>query len=202
MAEDSHIVKNSASLSLELFGARTAGKHIVVDDAEKTDHLLEGTLSRLQDTTYTESIFRRDWRESRLEQNTLVSGGVQSIEQDDQLGPLPHFGSPTVEHRSNSRMASPASSIRSRSSAQPVFSTSLRQSPQSQLQRMTGSTASDAIDVDSLEMSTTSTSLPHGGNKRKASDDDVEDEDVQFVQGPVILSQKKQKGKAGKSKKR
>lgn len=67
---------------------------------------------------------------------------------------------------------------------------------------MTGSTASDAIDVDSLEMSTTSTSLPHGGNKRKASDDGVEDEDVQFVQGPVILSQKKQKGKAGKSKKR
>lgn len=201
-ADDGHVIKNSASLSLELFGARAAGKRVNFVGAEKVDSLLEGTLIRLHDASYGESVFKRDWRESRLEQNSLVSESLQRTEESDQLGPLPTFGATSTEHRTDSRMGSPASSIRSRSSVQPMFTTSLRQSPQSQAQRMSGSAASEVIDVDSLDMSAT-TSLSHqGASKRKASDDPSDEEDVQILHGPVIASQKKQKGKVAKLKKR
>lgn len=193
--DDNNTIKNSSSLSLDLFGTRSAGRRLNPGNLEKLDHLLEGTLSRMQDTTYVESVFKRDWRESRLDQNLHLLGELQTTEQDDQLGPLPSFGS-FAEQRSNSRMASPASSIRSRSSTQLVAGTSYRQSSQPPT-RLPGSTASEAIDVDSLEFSTTTASFSQG-NKRKASDEPEGDEDVQIVHGPVIASQKKQKGKPKK----
>ncbi|KAI0688045.1 hypothetical protein BC835DRAFT_1419486 [Cytidiella melzeri] len=205
-------MKNSTSLSLELFGTRIVGKrleYLIADDTANTKdggQRVQNTLSMLHETSFTESIFKRDWRESRFSASYAPHETAHS-ELEDVLGALPTFTA--TDHRSSSsRMASPVSSIKSRSSVQPPGLFMTHQSPahlQQQQMSMSGSTVSDAIDVDSLSIevanSNASSSQLQGGTKRKATED-LTDDDIEIVQGPMPFSSKKQKGKsaAGKSK--
>lgn len=192
-------LKNSTSLSLELFDTRAIGKRLVTDTTDDVNNLnydyqkVTSALSMLQETSSVESIFKRDWRESRLSASLPFHESSHS-ELDDEVGALPNFTVPD-RRSASSRMASPASSVRSRGSVQPMGSSMLHQSPtqiQGQRLPMSGSTASDAIDVDSLTTdvshSFTSSSQAQGRSKRKATEDP--DDEVQ-----VVSLQNKQKGK-------
>lgn len=148
----------------------------------------------LQEGLTSESVFQRDWRESRV---SLESPKSPRGEQEDEVGPLPTFPSHSqnaTDRRSSSRKPSPASSIRSRSSAQGLQpsaagGSSLRQSPF--LNRYSGSTAGDPIDVDNLDLPSTTTQSTSVKRKAMAS---AQDDDVEIVEGPV--ASKRSKGKS------
>ncbi|KAI0356240.1 hypothetical protein OH77DRAFT_1401364 [Trametes cingulata] len=172
-------VKNSASLSLDLFEARLTGDRIIPAQAPKEDMMAEENLRSLQDDLYAEGAFRRDWRETRISLNDAPSSGTRArSEQDDALPPLnTSSGTPgaAAEGRASSRRPSPASSVRS--------ATSLRQSPAHPLSRLSVSTAGEVIDVDAFDAGT---SASGSTNKRKAmSSIAEEDDEIEFVEGPV-----------------
>ncbi|KAG1820707.1 hypothetical protein EV424DRAFT_880892 [Suillus variegatus] len=73
--EPRRMIRNNASLSLELFGAKAAGDHSVgyVQDEERCiPTRLEGVF---EDKLTAESVFRRDWRETRLPAHSDVCAG-------------------------------------------------------------------------------------------------------------------------------
>ena len=207
--------KNASSLSLELFAARRTGDHIprpnpnpIHDTARRDDHesndvRFEGDIRSFEDGLSAESIYRRDWRETRLEayRDEQVDGGASSSmgkgDGLDEVGPLPVF---TTQHRagstgagSGSRRASPASSVKSRGSAQGTVS-SVRQSPGS-THKMSTATMSDQVE----EGGTTTRS--GSGHKRKADPD----EEVEVVEGPPLptkMDAKKPKSVKARGKKR
>ncbi len=196
-------IKNMASLPLELFSARATGERIIEQDESEDDPRIEGSLRMLQEGFSGESIFQRDWRESRI---LLESPNSPRPENEDQVGPLPTFSAHSqtaTDRRSSSRKPSPASSVRSRGSAQglPQASvaggSSLRQSPF----RFSGSTAGDPIDVDSIDVVSTTTHSTSA--KRKAIASTVDDE-LEVVEGPVQSRRTKGKtaarSKAGQKK--
>ncbi len=203
-------VKNVASLPLDLFDTRVVGKCSIDTTADNASdgapgrQQVQGSLNMLQDTSHTESIFRRDWRESRTFAPSLTQDSSHP-EVEDEAGPL--LSLTATERRSNSsRMASPVSSVRSRGSVQPSGSSFLHLSPsQLQQQRLStsGSTASEAIDVDSLNIdlsnAQSSTSQFHGSNKRKATDNDDDEDVIEVLQG-ASSSQKRSKTKTSSTK--
>ena len=200
-------VKNTTSLSLELFNAHALAKRSADVSSDNPQATLDGqrvlgTLNELRETSFLESIFKRDWRESRVFVSSPLQGSTPSHpEAEDEVGPLP--GLISTDRRSiSSRMASPVSSIRSRGSVQPPGSASMHHSPsQPQPQRMStsGSTASDAIDVDSLNADTFSSMSQTQSNKKRKTTDGDDGVDVQVVHGPST-SQKKLKSKTGAAK--
>ena len=131
-------VKNTASLSLELFAARATGDAIVPAPAHDTA-LLDATLRSFHDNLSTESIFARDWRETRvgLQQADALAGGGLGLargEEQDELGALPalHAHQDTPRRPAagtSSRKPSPASSVRSRGSGRLSAASSRRPSP-------------------------------------------------------------------------
>ncbi|KAL4248177.1 Mediator of RNA polymerase II transcription subunit 12 [Abortiporus biennis] len=164
---------------------------------EELDRRVEGNLKTMQDTLVSESIFARDWREARVALDDIAaigssSGSSQDLkgEMEDDVGPLPNIntvggGMGSGERRS--RRGSPAStstvSIRSKVSVNqhpPSGAVGMRHSPLfnrfSAGATGSGSTIGDAIDVDSLEIPTSSTS------KRKIEGDDSE---VEIIEGPA-----------------
>lgn len=177
-------IPNTTSLPLDLFNAKVVGKRLDVSDPKT-----EGAAKMLQDTTLAESVFRRDWREARVDASVLEANfGQRSLERSsDGTGSGPSSGS---ERPSNSRMASPAGSVRSRGT--PVGGVGSRRtspatayaSQPSGLSRVSGSLA-EPIDVDSLEVSQAKAGGSGGGVKRKASEDD---DDIQILEGPVPSS--------------
>ena len=199
--DDRPHVKNSASLSLELFDARVTGDRIIpliVPSGSGTgadDMMVEENLRSFQDDVYAEGAFSRDWRETRIH---LADGNArQKAEQDDGGGvaPLPTLtghalGGSASEHNrsSSSRRPSPASSVRSAGTA-PLGS--VRQSPAHPLSRLSVSTTGEVIDVDALDGGT---SASGSTNKRKAMSMIVEEDDeIEFVEGPVPASSRTQK---------
>ncbi|OSD03951.1 hypothetical protein PYCCODRAFT_163808 [Trametes coccinea BRFM310] len=187
-------VRNSASLSLELFEARLTGDRVIPAEgtALKDDLMAEENLRALQDDLYAEGAFRRDWRETRVSLNDAPTAPTarpsRSAEQEDSGPPLPGFGghaaaAAAADARTSSRRPSPASSVRSAASGQLGSATSLRQSPAHPLSRLSVSTAGDVIDVDALEAGTSGSGST---NKRKAMGGIAEeDDDVQIVDGPM-----------------
>ena len=115
------VVRNSASLSLDLFNARVIGKraHLSDDlaDAINEDARVDGTLRMLEDDLLSESIFRRDFRETRVDPSVadakLSTRSAQDQDSLDSAGAA--AGS---DRHSSPRMGSP-SSARSRGSMQP-----------------------------------------------------------------------------------
>ncbi|KAH9894990.1 hypothetical protein C8Q73DRAFT_745370 [Cubamyces lactineus] len=188
-------VKNSASLSLELFEARLTSDRIVAPQVAKDDLLAEENLRALQDDLYAEGAFRRDWRETRVSLNDATTASSMRTgsraDQEDSAPPLPAFGqysnaAAATDVRSSSRRPSPASSVRS--------ATSLRQSPAHPLSRLSVSTAGEVIDVDALEAGTSGSGST---NKRKAmSSIAEEDDEVLIVDGPGASSHGSKRTKA------
>lgn len=175
-------IKNSGSISLDLFGA--AGKGEMLVDYE--DEHVMANMRSFHDSIASESIFTRDWIESRLSFDDDPSAGARVARgEDDELGSLPTFAG-----------ASPAPSTRSRGSGPNGSAPPSRfHSPFS---RVSGATMSEAIDVDALtgSASVSSTAGRHTTGKRKASSlREGSDSDIEIVDGPLI-PQSKGKGKA------
>ncbi|KAI0769653.1 hypothetical protein BD413DRAFT_627402 [Trametes elegans] len=196
-------VRNTASLSLDLFETRLTGDRIVrAADADADDLMAEENLRALQDDLYAEGAFRRDWRETRLPlDDGRASSGARSHEgHDDGPPPLPAFGGSlggggTGDARANSRRTSPASSARSGGSGHFGSVSSRRQSPAHPHSRLSVSTTSDVIDVDALEGATSGSGST---NKRKTMNSIAEEEDeIQIVDGPGPASRaaKRNRGK-------
>jgi mediator of RNA polymerase II transcription subunit 12, fungi type len=188
-----YLVKNSASISLEAFGARVTGDGVFVTLPSGRDSRTDANIRLFEDGLTAESIFKRDWRETRMElaDEVLTSGGRPRGDDEDDVGPMPSFsGQGQATRRSTPRKSSPATSARSRGSV-----TSTRQSPGlSSISRATGSTSSDVVDIQST---TVSISTSKKASKRKASH--ASDEDIEIVEGPAATTPrapKKLKSKA------
>jgi mediator of RNA polymerase II transcription subunit 12, fungi type len=172
-----YLVKNSASISLEAFGARVTGDGVLDDMYPGQDSRTKANIHSFEDGLSAESVFKRDWRETQMEivNEALLSGGRGRGDDDDDVGPLPSYlnqGQNT--RRSTPRKSSPATSAQSRGSA-----TSIRQSPGlSTISRATGSASSDIVEIQSVTAASMSTSKK--SSKRKASH--VSDEDVDIVE--------------------
>ncbi|KAG8221691.1 hypothetical protein J3R82DRAFT_1977 [Butyriboletus roseoflavus] len=189
--------KNASSLSLELFEVCRTGEHIprtnpLRDDDHEDNYMrLEGDVRSFEGGLSAESIYRRDWRETRLEayRDGQADGGVSLTGKGDgldEVGLLPVF---PAQNRSGStgagsRRASPASSVKSRGSAHGTVS-SVRQSPGS----TNKTTASDVTEEGS-------TSMRSGArHKRKANSDD----EVEIVEGPLPTKAAAKKAKSAKA---
>ncbi|KAI0259684.1 hypothetical protein BC834DRAFT_606637 [Gloeopeniophorella convolvens] len=162
-------IRNNASLPLELFAARATG------DSVRSEKLPRG----FHDGLGGESVFARDWAETRI---ALADEHPARREDEDTLGALPAFGA--------ARMGmSPASPARSRQSA---ASSRLQSPAQQSFTRASGSRSDDPIDVD---RSSAGSRQP---GKRKASTISL-DSDIEIVESPPVV--KKAKGKAATSAK-
>lgn len=204
-----HPIKNSSSLSLDLFNARVTGDGIVPID--ENDPRLEGNIRTFEDSLNAESVFKRDWRETRIILDTkdiLIGGGVNRAEEADGLGGLPSFPRATERiSASRSLRASPVSAPSIRSHQSTIMSaacSSARSSPHQPplqpppLPRSSISSASDPIDVDA-PLTTSSTSTRRTSKRKMTTSDD----EVEIVDGPnPAPSQvgKKSKGKTTKAK--
>ncbi|KAI6044642.1 hypothetical protein EDC04DRAFT_2641397 [Pisolithus marmoratus] len=176
-------IKNAASLSLEFFAARPTGDHILQMSALDTDEdvadqenmRLEGDLRSFEDGLSAESIYARDWRETRLEAHRDVHARATEYTSADGTDDLGALTIPPAQIHSVSRRASPASSVRSRGSAQGSI-VSLRQSP-SMGSKAPLSTVSET--VEDAEAGTAEMLVI--GHKRKAETDD----EVEIIEGPI-----------------
>ena len=201
--DTSGTLKNSASLSLELFGAHPTGENVIALDAAKGDARAYSEIRALQDDQHGESIFKRDWRETRVDPDLALSGPPKDAAQTQGVaGPSQIHQQQSSDGRQSStqssRMASPsASSVRSRGSVQPSGMSFISSPAGQSFARLTGSSAADPIDVDSLDIPmSTGTGKSKGKGKRKMADI-VEDDELELIEDPVPVTKadKKSKGK-------
>ncbi|KAG6821035.1 hypothetical protein H0H93_007925 [Arthromyces matolae] len=190
--ESRYAVKNSSSLSLEVFGARFTGDGVLRNSNTDQDYRRLGKLRGFGDGLSAENLFNRDWRETRVDLDPDGSNpGIHQQrpnEGNEQVGSSSYSGVSQPEKRPTPR-GSPAPSNVSRGST----------SSKGVLNRNSSSTISEIIDVDSA---TTVTSKQSSPNKRKASA--VSDDEIEIIENPIPAQpSKKAKGKSvGKSKKR
>lgn len=182
-----YLVKNSGSLSLDTFGAHMTGDGVLRDLEQEDDSTSEANLRAFEDGLSAENIFKRDWRETRVELDANVMAiptvGRQGGEMDfDASGTSLQSSILRPDKRTTPR-GSPASSVVSRTSARGSVG-SAKQSPgQGSNHRQSNSTISDTIDVDSV---TTNSSNRPSGNKRKAAAAiAVSDDEIEIIEGPV-----------------
>ncbi|KAG6886295.1 hypothetical protein C0993_006705 [Termitomyces sp. T159_Od127] len=184
--ESKYAVKNTGSLSLEDFGARLTGDGVSQTFAQDSDHKRSAKLRSFEDGLSGENIFERDWRETRvdLQANIGNSAGRQRTETEEEACSSSQFVPSKIERRMTPR-GSPAPSNVSRSSARGSAGSgaSVRPSPQGPVNRNSGSTMSDIIDVDS---GTTVTPKQSSTQKRKVPTTAMEsDDEIEIVEGPI-----------------
>jgi len=180
------LVKNSGSLPLDAFNARMTGDSILRNSEKEIDARTEGDLRTFQDGLTGESVFKRGWRETRIELETEVLTGHPTIrmkgEIDYEAGGITGNPGNSKEKRITPR-GSP-SSVVSRSSAR-GSTTSMRQSPLPGLtHKGSNSTTSDVIDLDNIPTATLP-STRESSNKRKAGTITVSDDEIEVIEGPL-----------------
>jgi mediator of RNA polymerase II transcription subunit 12 len=166
-----YLVKNSGSLSLETFGARITGDGVLrgfSHECAEGEGRIEGNVRTFEDGLNAEGVFKRDWRETRLEtevdaRSASGSGSGRMKEDDDDDVQLALFSQGLT-----GRPVSPASSSRSRGSSQKT--------------RRSMSTISE---VESVTSSPKKVSV----GKRKV----VSDEEVQATEGHALPSTRTRK---------
>jgi len=193
-------IRNSASLSLDLFNARASGDG-VISSAVGDDPRIEANIRSFEDGLSAESVFKRDWRETRteLEDDIVVGGSANRAEEVDELGELPLFLR-TTDRRSasHSRRPSPTSSVRShktRSTNPSIAPSSARSSPLQPppLPRLSNSSSGEptVIDVDApssaAPITTMSTAIDPASSTRRTSKRKLtnSDDEVEIIEGPV-----------------
>jgi len=194
-----HPIRNSASLSLDLFNARATGDGII-SSAIGDDPRIEANIRSFEDGLSAESVFKRDWRETRieLEDDIVVGGSANRAEEVDELSGLPSFPR-TTDRRSasHSRRPSPTSSVRShktRSTNPSIAPSSARSSPLQPppLPRLSNSSSGEptVIDVDApsaVPATTRSTAIDLASSTRRTSKRKLSnsDDEVEIIEGPV-----------------
>lgn len=182
------MVKNSSSLNLLAFGARMTGE-AALPAAYQKDARIQESLRSFEDGFSSESLFQRDWRESRVKQSDedLLGGGTNvSRTRADEHNPMSATSHTRNDRRGTSK-GSPAVSTVSRSSG--------RRSPGlSAFNRLSSSTISDIIDVDALP-AITGGSSSRGKRKTAVESDD----EIVFVEGPIPAAAKAKKSKTAKT---
>ncbi|KAI6129405.1 hypothetical protein EDD16DRAFT_1690096 [Pisolithus croceorrhizus] len=187
-------IKNVTSLSLEFFAARPTGDHILQtsvwgpnEDVPDLENMrLEGDLRAFEDGLSAESVYTRDWRETRLEAHRDIHAGVTENTGGDGNDDLGVLAIPPAQIHSVSRRPSPASSVRSRESAHGSIA-SLRQSP-----GMGAKAPLSALSETMEDAEASTTEVGVIGHKRKAETDD----EVEIIEGPI--PEKARKAKAVK----
>lgn len=199
-------IKNSSSISLDLFNAQLVGDAVVHSGTE--DPRIEANLRSFEDGLSSESLFKRDWRESRIDvdaddgassASSFVGRGVTKAEEVDEIMALPVFNNTA----SGSRRGSPAQSYKS-SRGGSAGPSSARASPlhsQTASATMGSGSAAEPIVIDAPgELEATGSAAGGSGAKRKFS---VSDDEVEIIEGPrPTRAGKKPKGKtvpAGKT---
>jgi mediator of RNA polymerase II transcription subunit 12, fungi type len=181
-------VKNTASLSLLTFGARTTGDTIMARIPD-SDARLQSSIRTFEDSLSYEPVFTRDWRESRLElSDDLMKSGNGTRTKGDLA--YESKSSPVTQGRGDHRVT-PRGSPVSTSSHSRGSVASMRQSPAHRMSSTSG--APEIIDVDAFSGPSNS------GVKRKGADDS--DDDIIIVEGPSTAKNKRAKAppkKAGK----
>lgn len=174
-----HLLKNSGSVSLDNFGARIAGdgvkSNMISDDNENA---FEGC-TRFFEDGFSESIFIRDWRESRLDFEPFrdpISRQKHELDHEALM----------IMDTSNSQAsrASPSSSVMSRSSTTLSGLRQHQQSPALTIQSRP-SVVHEVIDVDSIPAGGTSIKGKES-MKRKVASMTVSDDEVELIEGPVV----------------
>ncbi|KAI6169577.1 hypothetical protein EDD17DRAFT_1784529, partial [Pisolithus thermaeus] len=176
-------IKNATSLSLEFFAARPTGDHILQtsvwgpsEDVPDLENMrLEGDLRAFEDGLSAESVYARDWRETRLEAHRDIHAGVTENTGGDGNDDLGVLAIPPAQIHSVSRRPSPASSVRSRDSAHGSIA-SLRQSP-----GMGAKAPLSALSETMEDAEASTTEVGVIGHKRKAETDD----EVEIIEGPI-----------------
>lgn len=164
-----HPVKNSGSLSLDVFGARMTGDGIL--QGQPRDERTLANIRTFQDGLSADAMFKRDWRETRMEPDmaALVDPSMGRVRSETVTlggGGSTHPIQGRLDKKSTTR-TSPASSILSRTSAHGSTG-SRRPSPgQSSLNRLSIST-----DTGDAESSTGSSSRKAGSKRKAPSSDD------------------------------
>ncbi|KAG6334052.1 hypothetical protein ID866_5040 [Astraeus odoratus] len=185
------VIKNTGSLSLELFAARPTGDHILQPSGltlckqgpDQRNMRLEGDLRSFEDGLTSETIYRRDWREARLEIHRDAHARSPEGASGDATDDIKVSALASGQARSGSRRPSPASSVRSRDSAHGSI-TSMKQSPGIGT-RTSLSTVSESMEEG--DMSTAETEMR--GHKRKAESES----ELEMVEGPVAGKSRKAK---------
>jgi mediator of RNA polymerase II transcription subunit 12 len=186
--ETKHSIKNSGSISLETFGARLTGDSIVRNLVRSVDDpRVEDDLRSFEDGLASESVFARDWRETRVTVNVEpVTNHIQRMKIDGDhhhSAPRQFYPNPVKSDGKSTPKGSPAASIVSRSSGRD--SSRKHQSPSQAsgtgtYHRLSNSTMGETMDVDS--MSTVASKKPSTSKRKTAVEDDDE---VEIVEGPV-----------------
>ncbi|KAJ7209594.1 hypothetical protein GGX14DRAFT_630911, partial [Mycena pura] len=168
-----YLVKNSSSMSLEVFGARMTGDGIL--QPSDGDARIQANIRTFQDGLSVDPMFKRDWRETRMEPelSALVAANVGTLVKTEAGGVLGGTGTvQSLQFRPEKKAptkASPASSILSRSSAHGSVG-SRRPSPgHSSLNRSSISTTGEPGD------GSTGSSSRKTSSKRKAPSSDDEE---------------------------
>lgn len=189
-----YLVKNSGSLSLDMFGAKMTDDGII-HAQNGADTATKGNMRLFEDGLSAEGVFTRDWRETRIDVDMDANSGKSRSEGDQhETGVVnnPQSNQSRADRRTTPR-GSPAPTITSRSSNH--GSVKSRQSPglSSAHHRHSNSTTSEIIDIDSIASASSSrqTSTSKSRAKRKPP---TSDDEVIIVEGPVPVNKtKKQK---------
>jgi mediator of RNA polymerase II transcription subunit 12, fungi type len=181
-----YVVKNSACLSLETFAARATGDGLAPKCEVARD---EGNIRLFEDGLSAESVFKRDWRESRVALDIGTHFGQARIRAEaDEGGVAPGLNQPRGEKRSASR-ASPASSTRSRTSTQQSVSSST--SSRKQSLGHTSNHPPSSVVTEHVNLKTVSNTTMSSDNATKRKVTEIGDDEVEIVEGPIPLKKMK-----------
>ena len=174
-----YLVKNSGSISLDHFGARLTGDGIKHDMATDVDPRVASSIRSFEDGC-SESLFSRDWRETRLECDIEPSPETLFRLKGELENDTP--GLSDSLNTAQGQRTSPPSSVISRGSTQGTASSMRQQSPAHTINsRATNSTVHEIIDVDN-DPTTSSLRKEPGKRKIMAADSDNE---IEIIEGPV-----------------
>jgi mediator of RNA polymerase II transcription subunit 12 len=186
-----YLVRNTASLSLETFGARITGDGVIHNVVSRDDPTADANIRTFEDGLSAESIFERDWRQSRMAVGYETAAGASRPKGDtDESDSLQAFARRTP----TPRQPSPMSSGRSMASTN-----SFRQSPGS------AAIGGELVvpDVGAITNTATSTTISEKVHKRKADSGD----EITVIENPGfepgrLAKKAKHKSSTSRTKKR
>lgn len=185
------VVKNTGSLNLLTFGARMTGE-ATLPTAYQKDARIHQNLRSFEDGFSSESLFQRDWRESRVKQTAEDLVGAAGTNISRTRTDEHNLGNATSHGRSDRRTPKGSPSVST--SGKSVR----RSSPgHSAFNRLSSSTISDVIDVDALPGVIPGGSTSRG--KRKSIVEAHSDDEIVFVEGPVPAAKGAKKTKTTKA---